>query len=160
MPGDQPLRLTVDEVLASNLRAIRRRRYWDRRYTVSGRSDLDDPALPTPKEDLEQEHVALRMRDLGHNWVQQTVSEVERGRRRVTAAELLSLTIVLGATIGDLLDPRGRAVAVDGQGRVQVDGRDLAALVCGHGRRAAVEWGGWSLAELKGVEFEDVEDEP
>lgn len=147
---------TADEVLASNLRRIRRRRFWDRRYTVHDPlGGHDDPAVPT--DDLEQEHVAARMRDLGHNWVRQTVSEVERGRRRVTATELFSLTLVLGATIGDLFDPIGWQIAADAQARVRLDSKDLEALVCGHRRRATVEWGGEDLAELKDVEFRDVE---
>lgn len=148
--------LTADEVLASNLRRVRRRRFWDRRYTVHDPlGGHDDPAVPA--DDLEQEHVAARMRDLGHNWVQQTVSEVERGRRRVTATELISLTLVLGASIGDLFDPIGRQIAADAQGRVRLDIKDLEALVCGHRRRATVEWGGKGLAELIGVEFRDVD---
>jgi transcriptional regulator with XRE-family HTH domain len=149
--------LTADEVLASNLRRIRRRRFWDRRYTVHDPlGGHDDPAGPA--DDYEQEHVAARMRDLGHkNWVQQTVSEVERGRRRVTVTELFSLTLVLGATIGDLFDPIGRLIAVVAQARVLLDRKDLEALVCGHKRRASVEWGGEGLTELVGVEFKDVE---
>ena len=76
---DRPFLLTADEVLASNLRRVRRRRFWDRRYMVHDPlGGHDDPAEPA--DDLEQEHVAARMRDLGHNWVQQTVSEVERAR--------------------------------------------------------------------------------
>jgi transcriptional regulator with XRE-family HTH domain len=149
--------LTADEVLASNLRRVRRRRFWDRRYMVyDPLGGHDDPAKPT--DDLEQEHVAARMRDLGHNWVQQTVSEVERGRRRVTATELFSLTLVLGASIGDLFDPIGRLIAADAQARVRLDRKDLEALVCGHKRRATVEWGGEGLAELVGVEFKDVDE--
>jgi transcriptional regulator with XRE-family HTH domain len=146
---------TADEVLASNLRRIRRRRFWDRRYTVHDPlGGHDDPAGPA--DDYEQEHVAARMRDLGHkNWVQQTVSEVERGRRRVTATELFSLTLVLGATIGDLFDPIGRLIAADAQARVRLDRKDLEALVCGHMHRASVEWGGEGLTELVGVEFKD-----
>lgn len=149
--------LTADEVLASNLRRVRRRRFWDRRYMVyDPLGGHDDPATPT--DDLEQEHVAARMRDLGHkNWVQQTVSEVERGRRRVTATELFSLTLVLGATIGDLFDPIGRLIAADAQARVRLDKKDVEALVCGHKCRASVEWGGEGLAELVGVEFKDVD---
>jgi transcriptional regulator with XRE-family HTH domain len=149
---------TADEVLASNLRRVRRRRFWDRRYTVyDPLGGHDDPAEPA--DDLEQEHVAARMRDLGHNWVQQTVSEVERGRRRVTATELVSLTLVLGASIGDLFDPFGREIAADSQARVRRNSKDLEALVCGHRRRAFVEWGGEQWTELVGVEFVDVEAE-
>ena len=148
---------TADEVLASNLRRIRRRRFWDRRYTVHDPlGGHDDPAQPA--EDYEQEQVAARMRDLGHkNWVQQTVSEVERGRRRVTATELFSLTLVLGATIGDLFNPIGWEIATDAQARVRLDSKDLEALVCGHKRRATVEWGGEELTELVGVEFKDAD---
>ena len=98
------------------------------------------------------------MRDLGHkNWVQQTVSEVERGRRRVTATELFSLTLVLGATIGDLFDPIGWEIAADAQARVRLNSKDLEALVCGHKRRATVEWGGEELTELVSVEFKDAD---
>jgi hypothetical protein len=154
--ADEPFLFTADEILASNLRRIRRRRFWDRRYTVyDPLGGHDDPAQPA--EDYEQEQVAARMRDLGHNWVQQTVSEVERARRRVTATELFSLTLVLGATIGDLFDPIGWNIAADAQARVRLDSKDLEALVCGHRRRATVEWGGEGLTELVGVEFKDVE---
>jgi hypothetical protein len=154
--ADGTFLFTAEEILASNLRRIRRRRFWDRRYMVHDPlGGHDDPAHPA--DDLEQEHVAARMRDLGHQWVQQTVSEVERGRRRVTVTELVSLTLVLGASIGDMLDPLGRRLVADSQARVQVDGEDLAALVCGHTRRATVEWGGEELAELVGVEFREVD---
>jgi len=147
---------TAEEILAGNLRMIRRRRYADRRYTVHDPlGGHDDPTEPT--EDLQQEHVAARMRDLGHNWVQQTVSEVEHGRRRVNVIELVSLTLVLGASIGDMLDPIVRRLAADSKARVVLDRKDLAALVCGHTRRATVEWGGEALAELVGVEFREVE---
>jgi transcriptional regulator with XRE-family HTH domain len=148
--------LTADEVLAENLRRVRRRRFWGRQLLVHDPlGGHDDPA--GPGDDYEQEHVAARMRDLGHNWVQQTVSEVERGRRRVTVTELLSLTLVLGASIGDLFDPIGRQIAADAQARVRLDLKDLEALVCGHRRRATVEWGGERLSELVGVEFKDVD---
>lgn len=148
--------LTADEVLASNIRRVRRRRFWDRQYMVyDPLGGHDDPAGPA--EDYEQEHVAARMRDLGHSWMQQTVSEVERGRRRVTATELLSLTLVLGASIGDLLDPIGRQIAADAKARVRLDRKDLEALVCGHTRRARVWWGGEQWTELDRVEFKDAD---
>jgi hypothetical protein len=153
---DGLLLFTADELLASNIRRMRRRRFLDGRYTLYGRGDLDTTDLPAI-EDVQQEHVAARMRHLGHNWVQQTVSEVERGRRRVSVTELLSLTLVLGANLGDLLDPIGRTLAVDARARVQVSDKDLPALLCGHTRRATVEWGGEQLTELAGVEFKDVD---
>jgi hypothetical protein len=62
---------------------------------------------------------------------------------------------VLGASIGDLLDPRGAALALDAEGRFQVSEKDLPGLICGHTRRATVEWGGDQLTELVGIEFRD-----
>ena len=47
----------------------------------------------------------------------------------MTATELFSLTLVLGATIGDLFDPIGRQIAADAQARVRLDRKDLEALV-------------------------------
>jgi transcriptional regulator with XRE-family HTH domain len=147
---------TADEILAENIRRVRRRRFWYHQYWVHDPlGGHDDP--PGPAEDYEQEQVAARMRDLGHNWTQQTVSEVERGRRRVTTTELFSLTLVLGASIGDLFDPLGRLIAADAKARVRLDLKDLEALVCGHRRRARVEWGGKEWTELVGVEFKDVD---
>jgi len=55
---------------------------------------------------LEQADVAERMQKLGQSWRRVTVSEVERGRRNVTVVELLSLALLFGVTIGELLDPR------------------------------------------------------
>jgi transcriptional regulator with XRE-family HTH domain len=143
---------SVDEVLAANIRGTRRRRFWDQRLKVDAAEWQPDAVA----DDLEQAHVAARMRDLGHRWVKQTVSEVERGNRRVTAAELLSLTVVLGATIADLLDPHDNKLALDPAGRVQVDSADLVALVCGHGRRAVAIWSGEEKATLAKVEFREV----
>jgi hypothetical protein len=35
------------------------------------------------------------------------VSDIERGKRNVTVPELIGLVVVLGATVDQLLDPRG-----------------------------------------------------
>ncbi len=56
---------------------------------------------------LSQDDVAERMTALGHTWSRQTTSDVERNLRNVTVDELLGLALVLGAPIGQLLDPRG-----------------------------------------------------
>ena len=56
---------------------------------------------------MEQGKLARRMQSLGHMWRQVTVSEVERGQRNVTVPELVALTLALGATVEQLLDPRG-----------------------------------------------------
>jgi hypothetical protein len=130
----------VADTLAANLRAIRRQRFWDQQHLVPVPRGFAGDLARLEAEDLEQEHVAKRMR--------------ERGRRNVTVPELLSLSLVLGAVVGDLLDPHGPKLALDTAGRVQVEGADLPALVCGHTRRATVEWRG---AELVGVKFRDAE---
>jgi transcriptional regulator with XRE-family HTH domain len=74
---------TVAETVASNVRGFRQLR------------------------GIEQATVALRMVRLGIAWRQGTVSEVERGQRNVTVAELLALALALETTVEQLLDPRG-----------------------------------------------------
>jgi transcriptional regulator with XRE-family HTH domain len=146
---------SVDEVLAHNIALARWRRVWHQQFQVGGdEMPPHGPAGRQARDELEQAHVAARMRTLGHRWVQQTVSEVERARRRVTAAELVSLTEVLGTTIAELLDPHDQALAIDRNGDVQVEREDVEALVCGHKRRAVVEWHG---AELAGVQFKEAD---
>jgi transcriptional regulator with XRE-family HTH domain len=60
---------------------------------------------------LKQDDVADGMRGLRHQtWTRQTVSDVERVRRNLTVDELVGLSIVLGLSLNELLDP----VPVDG----------------------------------------------
>jgi transcriptional regulator with XRE-family HTH domain len=54
---------------------------------------------------LQQADVAEKMRELRHPWTQATVSQVERGQRNLTVDELVGLSIVLGLTLNELLDP-------------------------------------------------------
>jgi transcriptional regulator with XRE-family HTH domain len=102
---------------------------------------------------LEQEDIAERMRQLGHPWKRVTVSEVERGRRNVTVPELVALTLVLGVTATELLDPRrpdqrsgdGEILLVltpDGAGQ-PISPRSLTGLMCRHELEfdAAEFWG-------------------
>jgi transcriptional regulator with XRE-family HTH domain len=57
---------------------------------------------------MDQADLARRMYSLGmFPWSRVTVSEVERGQRNVTVAELLGLTLALTTTIEQLLDTRG-----------------------------------------------------
>jgi transcriptional regulator with XRE-family HTH domain len=81
-PTTRPNTKFVADALADNLRAYR---------LLNG---------------LDQQYVADRMRRLGHPWRRVTVSEVERGLRNVTVPELLTLVLVFGATVEELLDPR------------------------------------------------------
>ena len=73
--------LTYDQILARNLRAARAR-----------------------LGPLGQESVATRMRALGHNsWLRQTVSSAEKGRRRLSAAEVVALALVLETSVPALM---------------------------------------------------------
>jgi transcriptional regulator with XRE-family HTH domain len=54
---------------------------------------------------MKQSSLAARMRALGHPWYPQTVGEIENGRRRVTAEEILGLALALGTTAINLLTP-------------------------------------------------------
>lgn len=70
------------KVLASNIRAER------------GRAGIS------------QQELARRMRVLGFDaWLHQTVGNVERGKRRVTAEEMLGLGLAMKTSIGQLMDP-------------------------------------------------------
>jgi transcriptional regulator with XRE-family HTH domain len=55
---------------------------------------------------MKQDDVADKMRMLRHHtWTRQTVSDVERVRRNLTVDELVGLSIVLGLSLNELLDP-------------------------------------------------------
>jgi transcriptional regulator with XRE-family HTH domain len=54
---------------------------------------------------LRQPQIARRMQKLGFRWFTSTVSLAMRAKRRVTAEELIGLSLVLGVTPGRLLRP-------------------------------------------------------
>jgi transcriptional regulator with XRE-family HTH domain len=82
--------VTYAEVLARNVRAARSRK------------------------GLDQESLAARMRALGHAaWRRQTVANVDKGKRRLTAEEILGLALALETTIATLMAPTGDDRAVD-----------------------------------------------
>jgi transcriptional regulator with XRE-family HTH domain len=55
---------------------------------------------------MKQDKVAEDMRKLRHHtWTRQTVSDVERVQRNLTVDELVGLSIVLGLSLNELLDP-------------------------------------------------------
>lgn len=73
---------TYADVLARNIRAARSR------------------------ASLQQEPLATRMRALGYSsWQRQTVASVEKGRRRVSAEEILGLAVATETSIGALMAP-------------------------------------------------------
>jgi transcriptional regulator with XRE-family HTH domain len=55
---------------------------------------------------LDQKDLAERMRAVGWKWVRQTVGEVENGRRRLSADEVLGLGACLETTVEQLMSPR------------------------------------------------------
>ncbi len=57
--------------------------------------------------DLSQADVGERMRALGFgSWLRQTMSTVEKGKRRVTAEEVAALALCLETTVPRLMIPR------------------------------------------------------
>jgi transcriptional regulator with XRE-family HTH domain len=56
---------------------------------------------------LTQDELATQMTRLGHGWGRSTVSAVEARARNVTVDELCGLTLCLGVTVCQLLDPAG-----------------------------------------------------
>jgi transcriptional regulator with XRE-family HTH domain len=103
---------------------------------------------------IDQATLARRMESLGIAWRQVTVSDVERGPRNVTVAELLALAATLGTTIEQLLDPRGperiRGPLLSfsdpdpddpSHGVLgAVPPEHVTGLVCTHADRAVIEW--------------------
>lgn len=58
------------------------------------------------RKGLNQRSIAVRMQALGYDaWLHQTVGNVENGRRRVTAEEIVGLALALETSIGALMDP-------------------------------------------------------
>lgn len=111
--------MTYAEVLARNVRTARRRK------------------------ELDQEPLAARMRTLGHSaWRRQTVANVEKAARRVTAEEVLGLALALETSITALMSPPREEEA----GAVRLSSGDLlpasevAILARGLLHRRAIVW--------------------
>lgn len=46
----------------------------------------------------------MRMQELGHaSWLRQTVTNVEKGKRRIQANEVISLSEILGVPVATLM---------------------------------------------------------
>jgi hypothetical protein len=66
------------------------------------------------RKDLTQDALAARMRHLGFTaWLRQTVPSVEKGRRRVTAEEVLGLALALETTIAALMGASDQDGSID-----------------------------------------------
>ncbi len=88
---------------------------------------------------IKQSQCAARMRALGFDWHQQTVGNVERAARRLTAEEILGLSFVLECTFPDLLAPGadvGTVVLPSGEELPALSVKRLAAAV----NDGAVRW--------------------
>jgi transcriptional regulator with XRE-family HTH domain len=104
MDDQWPTIIDPDGILRINLRRLRK-----------GRRDRD-PLLT-------QQQVATGMTQLGFDWVRQTVGQIETGDRRVTAAELIGLALVLGKPPIWFLLPHG----ADHHTQIAVGNRHITA---------------------------------
>jgi transcriptional regulator with XRE-family HTH domain len=96
-------------VLAANIRAMRSRR------------------------GLGQETLAKRMRGLGHGeWVRQTVGATERGRRKLTVGEVVSMAAALDTTVVALMVPSPDDKSVSFPSGVAIAGKSMQGLITGH----------------------------
>jgi transcriptional regulator with XRE-family HTH domain len=66
----------------------------------------DNIAAERARRRLNQTALAARMTDLGFGWIRQTVTEVEKGTRRVTAEEVLGLAVAFAVPVDVLFYPR------------------------------------------------------
>lgn len=109
---------TYGEVLARNIRAARSR------------------------AGLQQEPLAARMRALGYSaWLRQTVANVEKARRRVTAEEILGLSLALQTTMAALMAPDDDDKTVDlPSGHVMSAAFTQLSAYGFHADSAAVTW--------------------
>jgi len=109
---------TYDDVLTANLRRIR-----------AGKR-------------LGQATVTGRMRALGFTaWHRQTVGKIERGERRVLAAEILGLALALETSVGVLMDPGPDDERIDLPSGDAITAGSLARSVR-HRNDGTVQWGG------------------
>jgi transcriptional regulator with XRE-family HTH domain len=80
-----------------------------------------------------QETVAARMSALGFGaWVRQTVTKVERGQRRLTAEEMLGLSIALDTTIAALMMPANEDDGIVLPGGQPLPGHGVQTSVMGY----------------------------
>jgi len=109
---------TYADVLARNIRAARSR------------------------ADLSQQTVGARMRALGYEaWLYQTVGNVEKGRRRVTAEEIFGLAYALETSIGALMAPVEDDEVVDFPSGAEIEVASARLSVQGR-NDGAVQWNG------------------
>jgi transcriptional regulator with XRE-family HTH domain len=76
------------------------------------------------RRDLKQDVLAVRMKALGYDeWIRQTVSNVEQGKRRLTAEEVFGLSVALDVSVTSLMFP-----GPDDEPLVELRGGQLIAV--------------------------------
>lgn len=119
---------TYGEVLARNIRAARSR------------------------SDLSQQDVAARMRALGFDaWLYQTVGNVERGRRRVTAEEVFALSLVLDTTIAALMSADDQDGDIDLPSGLAIGAVSVERLAGRGVNDRAIVWSGNDVGTVYGM---------
>lgn len=81
------------------------------------------------------------MAALGFDWHQQTVANVEKGKRRITAEELLFLSYALQTTLGALVKPADDDFAVALPSGALISAASVSRSASGL-RDHAIEWNG------------------
>lgn len=76
-----------------------------------------------------QDDLAREMRRLGFRWTRSVVAALERGGKRVTAADLIGLAIAFDVPLAGLV-PAGREAVALGEGS-SINGRGLRKLLAG-----------------------------
>ena len=121
--------LSYDEVLAASLRAARAR------------------------AGLDQAVIVERMRALGYTtWHRQTMGKIERGDRRLLAAEVMALAWALGVTIFELMKPAESACPVEFPSGERIAAHSVAASL-GAYNDGAVTWDG-TVPEVRVTELD------
>jgi transcriptional regulator with XRE-family HTH domain len=122
---------------------------------------LENIRATRARKKLDQADVSERMRKLGYqSWHRQTLGKVERGERRLAAAELLGLAAALETNIPVLLaGPPDDGVELGEKG--PIDGKDVTALASGR-NNGAVRWDRNDPVFSKGVNawFGELDDDP
>lgn len=95
------------------------------------------------RQDLDQANIVKRMRALGYeNWHRQTMGKVERGERRVTADEVLALSLALETSISSLVAAKDEDEAVEFPSGAQISVLYVRMSAVGRLIHGTVQWEG------------------
>ncbi len=91
---------------------------------------------------IKQASLAARMRRLGFDWHPQTVGNVERGERRLTAEEVLCLALALRVPVSALMRPQGPTEFIRLPSGQEIRATTVARSVLFHYDDESVTWDG------------------